>query len=174
MSLQGTNGLQKALGLALRFLALKGRTEKEVEEYLKAKGFADPIVKEVVERLKGWGYLDDKKAVREWARGKMERSLWGRRRLNAEMRKRGLDEELASEIVEELFQGVEEVQIAQRAAERYLRAQRKQTTTLWGKLGAYLARKGFPVDVIREVLRRRLAGSSSGWELKDEDIGSSD
>lgn len=69
--------VKDATQLALRRLAARDRTELEIRRLLQAKGFSEDVVKGTLERLKGWGYLNDGRVAMAVALDRLERSGWG-------------------------------------------------------------------------------------------------
>ena len=85
----------KALGRALGLLARRAYTEAELRK--KLAGYPADEVEAAVERLKAWGYLDDRGFAEAFVRSRRER--YGPRRLAHELRKRGVAEEVVAELV---------------------------------------------------------------------------
>lgn len=77
---------------ALGYLSRKSRTVYEVRAYLEKKQFAGKHIEAAVEKLKSYGYLDDKayltSAYKENYRGKR----FGKRRLLENLRRKGISE----------------------------------------------------------------------------------
>lgn len=55
-----------AFSLAVKYLSKFVKTKKQVITYLKDKGFTDKIVYRVIDKLKEYGYIDDKEYVRRY------------------------------------------------------------------------------------------------------------
>ena len=51
--------IQKAYSLSLLYLSHRMRSEYEVSKYLKEKEYGDHVIKEVIHKLYGHGYLND-------------------------------------------------------------------------------------------------------------------
>jgi regulatory protein len=147
---------RRALGAALRYLARGDRTQHEVVCYLHRKGFSDQAAQEAIQRLDGWGYLEDRRVALHWARAKMQRSLWGPLRVAMGLQRRGIDPDTVQEVLSGLSEETPEWDLALAAAKKYLRTHPGAGPALSRRLGAHLARRGFEPAMIRRILRQEL------------------
>jgi regulatory protein len=138
-----------AMSRALHFLGYRARSEKELRDRLRRYGYGEEAVGGVVGRLKELGYLDDEEFARLAAREKARR--YGPRRVLGELRKRGVDVELAQGVVDEEFAGRSEVeQASSAAAQRYNRGgSNAEARRVYG----FLMRRGYSAEVCAEVAR---------------------
>jgi regulatory protein len=138
-----------AMGRALNLLGYRARSEAEIRERLGRYGYAGETVEAVVGRLEELGYLDDAEFARLKAREKARR--YGPRRVSVELRKSGVGEELAREVVEEEFAGRSEVGEARSAAARRYntRGSDAQARRVYG----FLVRRGYSAEVCARVAR---------------------
>src|SRR5215204_6402476 len=79
-------------------------------------GYGEETVGAVIRRLEELGYLDDAEFARMVAREKARK--YGPRRVSVELRRSGVDAEVAHEAVEEEFAGRSEIEAAFSAAAR--------------------------------------------------------
>jgi regulatory protein len=105
-----------AMGRALNLLGYRARSEAEIRDRLKRYGYIRETTDAVVLRLQELGYLDDAAFARLKAREKARR--YGPRRVSLELKKSGVRETLAREVVQEEFAGRSEVGEARSAAAR--------------------------------------------------------
>ena len=138
-----------AMTRALNFLGYRARSEKEVRDRLRHYGYGDETVENVVVRLKELGYLDDEDFARLVVREKARR--YGPRRVSAELRRSGVDAELARGVVEEEFAGRSEVEQARSAAAR--RYNRGGSDAEARRVYGFLVRRGYSAEVCAEVAR---------------------
>jgi regulatory protein len=138
-----------AMGRALNLLGYRARSEAEMRERLGRYGYAGETVEAVVGRLEELGYLDDAEFARLKAREKARR--YGPRRVSVELRKSGVGEELAREVVEEEFAGRSEVGEARSAAARRYngRGSDAEARRVYG----FLVRRGYSAEVCAQVAR---------------------
>ncbi len=138
-----------AMARALNFLGYRARSEKEVRDRLRRYGYGEESVEGVVARLKELGYLDDEDFARLVAREKARR--YGPRRVSAELRKSGVDAELAQGVVDEEFAGRDELEQARSAAAR--RYNRGGSDAEARRVYGFLVRRGYSAGVCAEVAR---------------------
>ena len=138
-----------AMTRALNFLGYRARSEKEVRDRLRRYGYGEETVENVVVRLKELGYLDDEDFARLVVREKARR--YGPRRVSAELRRSGVDAELARGVVEEEFAGRSEVEQARSAAAR--RYNRGGSDAEARRVYGFLVRRGYSAEVCAEVAR---------------------
>jgi regulatory protein len=142
---------QRALAMnrALRFLGYRARSEKELRERLRRYGYGEETVGSVVGRLKELGYLDDEEFARLAVREKARR--YGPRRVLGELRKSGVEAELAQGVVNEEFAGRSELEEASSAAAR--RYNRGGSNAQARRVYGFLMRRGYSAEVCAEVAR---------------------
>jgi regulatory protein len=142
---------QRALAMnrALRFLGYRARSEKELRERLRRYGYGEDTVGSVVGRLKELGYLDDEEFARLAVREKARR--YGPRRVLGELRKSGVEAELAQGVVNEEFAGRSELEEASSAAAR--RYNRGGSNAQARRVYGFLMRRGYSAEVCAEVAR---------------------
>ena len=138
-----------AMARALNFLGYRARSEKEVRDRLRRYGYGEETMEGVVVRLKELGYLDDEDFARLVVREKARR--YGPRRVSAELRKTGVDAELAQGVVEEEFAGRSEIEQARSTAAR--RYNRGGSDAEARRVYGFLVRRGYSAEVCAEVAR---------------------
>lgn len=144
---------------ALKLLERTRRTRSDLEKRLKAKGYAALTVQPVLDRLAEVGLIDDTEYARAWLAGRWGRKPSGWRRLQQELRSKGIsddDVERAREVLTERGSAPDEVEsalkVVTQARKRLSRFdEQKQRQRLY----ALLARRGFSADVIRRALELR-------------------
>jgi regulatory protein len=123
---------------------------------LKDKGFAPATIEGVLGRLADVGLVDDAEYARAWLAGRRGRRPSGWRRLESELRAKGVaadDIARARAMLEEREGAVDEVAAARKAvAAAELRMAALDPRVRRGRLWGLLARRGFTPDVIREAL----------------------
>jgi regulatory protein len=138
-----------AMNRALHFLGYRARSRREVRDRLRRYGYGEETVGGVIGRLEELGYLDDEEFARTAAREKARR--YGPRRVSADLRRSGVDAELAEDVVEEEFAERSEVEAARSAAAR--RYNRGRSDAEARRVYGFLIRRGYSADVCAEVAR---------------------
>ena len=141
-----------AMNRALGILSYRARAKGELRERLVQAGYAEETVGAVVVRLEELGYLDDEKFARNLAREEA-RKKYGPRRILGDLRRAGVDEEVAQETVEEEFAERSEYETALAIArQRYNTGEGSdaQARRVYG----FLMRRGYSSGVCAEVARK--------------------
>ncbi len=143
-----------AMNRALNLLGYRGRAAGEVRERLRRYGYSEGTVEVVVERLEELGYLDDREFARTAALEKSRK--YGPRRIMADLRKGGVDEETAREATEAQFSEDSELQAAREAAQRRYNTRSSSgadSSAEARRVYGFLVRRGYSAGVCAEVAR---------------------
>ena len=147
-----------AMNRALHFLGYRARSRREVRDRLRRYGYGEETVEGVVGRLAELGYLDDEEFARTATREKARR--YGPRRVSADLRRSGVDAELAQNVVDEEFAGRSELEEARSAAAR--RYNRGGSDAEARKVYGFLVRRGYSSEVCAEVAREYRGAPGAG------------
>ncbi len=129
---------QKALDL----LSRRSHFERELERKLRQRGYDDAEVEGTLEKLRDQGLVDDRRTAGEFVRGRRLRAPEGRRRLRAELARRGVASDVITEVLEQETDD-DDRDLARQAAERWQRTR---------------SRPGRSADLEKAALARHLAG----------------
>lgn len=146
---------RKAIESALRLLAVRPRAEKELRDRLRRKGYDPETIELALERVRGWGYLDDEEFARRWVANRAEHRPRGRRLLEQELRAKGVDRETIASTLDEagLDETAAAIALAEKSAER-LRA--LDPVVARRRLTGQLARRGFSFEAIAAAVKAAL------------------
>lgn len=154
---------RKAKEVCFDLLAARPRTKDELRQALRRKGFAEEISERLLGKLADAGLVDDAAFAEVWVRSRHRTRGLGRRALVSELKRKGVDPELAVEAAEEIDPETEEHR-ARELVRKRLRTmgdveEQKATRRLLGML----ARKGYPQGMAYRVIRDELrdAGAES-------------
>lgn len=137
---------QTALDKALTHISASMKTEREIRDYLKKKGYLQDVCDFVVEKMKGYGFLDDGVYAKTYCESAGKKK--GRRLIAMELRKKGVSDE---EIEGALQTLTGETESAQNVLEKYMRGKSIDKKSL-SKAYAYLLGKGYDYDTARAAL----------------------
>jgi len=160
-----------AMEAALRLLAMSQRSEKELRDRLKKRGFRKAALEAAVTRVREMGYLNDAAYAKFFVETRQASTPRSRRALSYELERKGVDRDVVASSVEE----VSDADSAYRAAQRRLRSLRKlDRTTFARRLGSFLGTRGFGYGVTRQTIERCWAEchgeSDDGPDLAFEDV----
>jgi regulatory protein len=144
---------------ALKLLERTRRTRSDMARRLADKGYAPATVAEVLDRLVAVGLIDDTEFARAFLAGRWGRKPSGWRRLQQELRAKGVAEAdvlAARGLLEQREGGVDEISTARKliaqAERRYARLEPRVRSQ---RLYALLARRGYDGEIIRRALALR-------------------
>jgi regulatory protein len=137
---------------ALKALARRMHTAQEIERGLAERGWPSETVRGVVDDLRKDGYLDDLQFAETWVSGRSEGRLHGHFRLLRDLLARGVEENVARNVIQRLLPKEKEVILAKKAAEKKARSMRTLDIRAVAALQRHLKSKGFSSEVVREVL----------------------
>lgn len=143
----------ETLKTALRFLSLRDRTEAELLEKLKRKGFDEKDIFKTIEYLKQKGFIDDFKFIQKAEKIAEERFL-GKIGLKNYLIRKGIEKEKL-----ETLPDIEEFQIAQKLIQRKkhllkdISSDKKKS-----KIVRFLLRRGFSWDTVNKCIDKKFLG----------------
>jgi regulatory protein len=148
---------------ALRLLAVRPRTEQELRSRLIRADFEHSAISEVLERLREEGLVDDQAFAREYARSRSTGKGHAPRRIEQELRARGIEREWAHRAAWERYERDDrdpQAQLLDEAAallrRRRPRYQGQAAGTARRRMGGLLARAGYPADVAIDAVDAEL------------------
>jgi len=141
---------------ALKLLERTRRTRRDLERRLKEKDFDAATIAATLDRLTEVGLIDDVEYARAWLAGRWGRRPSGWRRLEQELRTKGVSQEDAArarEVLSERGGAPDEVESAAKlVAQARRRYAKLEPHVQRQRLYALLARRGYDGDVIRRAL----------------------
>ncbi len=147
----------KALEKSFRWLGIRPRSKKELEEKLKEKEFDQRIIKKTLKRLKELNYLDDKKFAESWLEAK-KLSGRGKYSIMKELKRKGIAEEIIKKTLEK-YSKKDEIEIARQLIRKKMKLLKKESQSSNGvflqkqKIARFLANRGFSWEVIKDLLK---------------------
>ncbi len=91
----------KALSYSFLLLRYRPRTEVEIYKRLKNKKYPWAIIKDVVEVLKNYNYINDQDFIKSYISSSLEKG-WGPVRVNVNLKKIGISEKLREKAVRKI------------------------------------------------------------------------
>lgn len=133
------------------------RTRAELAGFLAARHVPAEVADRVLDRFTEVGLIDDGAYARAWVRSRMAGRGLARRALAAELRRKGVPDEVARVALDEVDPD-EEVEAARSLVRRKLRSTRGfEPPVRTRRLIAMLARKGYGAGVAYRVVREEVA-----------------
>jgi regulatory protein len=150
-ALTGADLFQRCLNAAFRYLDYRPRSEAELRERLKQRGFNGDNVEAVLVRLREQGVVDDLAFAQFWKDNRESFRPRSRALTALELRQKGV----AKAVIDQVVADVDDEDSAYRAAQR--RAHNLQNSDYQDfrqRLGDYLKRRGFGYRVITNTVER--------------------
>jgi len=167
-----------AVKQALDLLARSAKSRATLAQAL-GRRHEPPDVALALERMEQLGLLDDRAWAENYVKLRYQRRGWGRERLVAELRSRGIEQELALSVVGRLVDDEGQEELARRLLESFLASRDRSGGVAADPVGAdpvavdpagadpaggdgvaaarYLARRGFDEDLVARLVEPLLA-----------------
>jgi regulatory protein len=154
--LEASESSDKAYLTALQLLASRPRSAHEVADRLGRKGFAPEAADAAVARLRDLGLIDDAAFARSFVENRLTFRPKGASALRQELRRKGIDQATADEVLadDELLgdEAARAATVARAALRRY--ADAADRATFARRLGGYLLRRGFTYETVGPLLEQ--------------------
>src|SRR6478752_1892445 len=98
---------EQARALCLRLLTARARTRAELAGQLAKRGYPNDVSDRVLDRLAHVGLVDDVDFAEQWVQSRRVNAGKGKRALAAELRTKGLDDEVITEALAGIDAGAE-------------------------------------------------------------------
>lgn len=142
-----------AMKKSLDYLAIRPRSEAEMERYLARKNFDRETIDETVTSLRQSGYLNDADYAARFIAARLSRKAVGTHLLMSELLKRGVDRNLIRKALRESESLHGDPDMLYRTAARKF-ASLKHKKNPRDKLFMFLRGRGFEPDAVAEVIER--------------------
>lgn len=157
--------VEKAREVVLRTLTAAQRSRRELEQSLARKGYPEDVVVQVLDRFDEVGLVDDATYAETIVRTRHAERGLARRGIAAELRRRGIDEDTATEALDQLDPDDERVAGAKLATKLVTRTRSLDREVRVRRAVGSLARKGYAPGLAFELVRDALA--AEGEETDD-------
>jgi len=144
--------LSKAKESALVYLSYRDRSIAEMNQRLSKKGYPAEVIETVVHNLKKVDLLNDERFALSFSRYKVEDKSWGPEKLRFELYVKGIDKELAEDVLNRIYEKYSQNDLIQKLISKRLKNQQEVNRAEMKKQIDYLKRRGFRWDVIREAI----------------------
>jgi regulatory protein len=155
--------VEQARALCLRLLTARARTRAELEGQLAKRGYPEDVSAEALDRLAQVGLVDDEDFAEQWVRSRRTSAGKGKRALAAELRTKGLDNEVITAALADIDAGAERVRAEQLVRDTLRReklgdlSDRDTENKVTRRLVGMLARRGYSQSMALDVVTTELA-----------------
>ena len=144
---------EKARDLALRYLAIRMRSEYELANYLRKKEFDGQVILRATRYCQERGYLDDTKYAEMLTRDMININQYGTKKMYTVLRKRGISSEIITPVLRDQVDQAEQLEVAQKLAQKKMKTIR-DVSKAKEKIFRYLNQRGFNYSIVAEVVNR--------------------
>jgi regulatory protein len=142
---------------AVKLLGRQMRTVAELSRLLRRRvetgETGESRIATVVARLREYKYLDDQGFAHDYARLRQENASFGRRRVQQDLMRKGVQSEVIAESLDAAYEGVGEEELARRHLERK-RVRKPANEKETARVARMLMRAGFSSGTIFRVLKK--------------------
>ncbi len=107
----------------------------------------------MIDKLRSFHYLNDEAFARSWALARAQERGYGPRRIDQELRSKGIGQALIRATLKETFDQVDEAASAKRLLAKRFKGESLKEPKTQRRAAAYLQRRGYDNQVIFDLLR---------------------
>jgi regulatory protein len=141
------------LQAALRYLSYRSRSEAELRQHLTRRGYAPGAVDSTTAKLRSLNYLNDETFAREWALARAQSRRFGPKKIEQELRSKGLAPALVREALRQTFDQIDEHEQARRLLSKRFKVIDIKDAKTVRRAAAFLERRGYSSKVVSNLLR---------------------
>ncbi|HWD06364.1 MAG TPA: regulatory protein RecX [Amycolatopsis sp.] len=159
---------KKAKEICFDLLAARPRTADELRQTLRRKGFDEDAIETLLGKLDRAGLVNDAEFAEMWIRSRHAGQGLSRTALVAELRRKGVDGDIAAQAAGEIDREAEERRARELVRKRLGSLGNVDEQTAIRRLLGFLGRKGYPQGLAYSVIRDELREYGSESSLLDD------
>ncbi|MEP9364714.1 regulatory protein RecX [Nocardioides sp. CN2-186] len=137
----------------------QARSRKELSDKLAKKLVPDDVATRLLDRFEEVGLIDDEAFARLWVQSRQPGKGLARRALAQELRRKGIDDDTAREVLDEVDPADEEEAARVLVRKKLRTLSRVDDTTATRRLVGLLARKGYGSGMAFAIVREEMAAA---------------
>lgn len=140
---------------AFRLLGRRHHSSFELKVKLKQKGYNENFINEIINDLKLNGYLNDYQFALVYAEENIKNKYWGKKKVEAELFKRGIKRNIIAQVVEEKFPSSDDLSNAVELGKKKLNSlltRKIENQKIRTKLYSFLLSKGYDYEICKKVI----------------------
>lgn len=167
----------KCKSYALKVIERTYKTERQIFDKLAQKEYDEKIINKTIDFLKEYKFIDDVKYAEAYIKDKLKTQ--GKNRIKYALINKGINEILVKEKLSCLDSDIEENTALKLAEKKYrlLIKNESDNRKIYKKLGDYLVRNGYNLDIVQNILNNivkqeinDLNRTETQQERQDEDV----
>lgn len=142
----------KANDYALNLLGFSARSEHQIRQKMKDKGFEPESIEGTVQFLRNYNYLNDEEYARSFVKDRQAFKKAGKRLLQQELRQKGVHPTTIESVLAEAVSTEDELTRAQALVQQKIKVPNPDKKEIQ-RVTNFLARKGYSWDIISRALK---------------------
>jgi regulatory protein len=156
--LTDSNPLQDCLDAAYYYLSYRPRSEGEIRQWLRKRGFSNDVAEKTIGKLREQNLSDDLAFAQFWKENRLSFRPKSKRVIKRELR----DKKIDAEIIEQVTKDIDDEEIAYKlGSSRLPSLAHLDYPDFYRRLSSYLAYRGFSYEVIKRT-------ASLLWQEKED------
>jgi len=123
-----------------------------VKNYLHRRGVAKAVVDATLDKLRGFNFIDDETFARNWALSRAQSQGYGPRRIEQELKNKGVVDAVIRAVIKEIFDQEDEEKRARTILQKKFSSENFQEPRVLRRAVALLQRRGYSSKVIFNLL----------------------
>ncbi len=153
--IERTETEQSVKSAALRFRSYRVRSQMEIEDHLRKKGFDGAFIAAAIDYLRSQQLLNDEEFARMFCRDRLALKPVGRQAMKNQLLKRGIAKPLIEKIIQDYFTPDKEEALARKEAEKKLKRIGKLPALVQKqRIYNHLIRKGYDSSLSRSIINQ--------------------
>ncbi|GIP36889.1 regulatory protein RecX [Paenibacillus sp. J31TS4] len=148
---------------AIRMIGRRPHTGKELREKLKQKGYEEGVISVTIDKLTEQRYVDDRQFASFWTENRIHLQKKGRRWVQQELAQRGVSKEEIQEALSDIDPEMEYGHALELGQKKWKQT-KGEARERRNKTGAFLLRRGYPMEIVSRVLRELGLAPDEEWE----------
>lgn len=129
------------------------KTEKEMSDKLRSKGYSEEAIISAIEKAKEYNYINDDYYIECYMRSKAIPSKWGEQKIISNLYQKGIEVNVIKEKLQEIYSEDDKYNNAYSLAQKKLTTIKEEDINKKKqKLNAFLLGRGYKYDIISKVI----------------------
>lgn len=138
----------------LYLIGQSARSRKQIVDKMRTKGYQTEIIEQAMVFLDEYELLNDKEYASNYINSRSNR--YGKNRLKYDLKSKGINDDILEEVLEEV-DPTDEYEVALELGKQRMNSYRDDDRQKkYRKLGGYLQRRGFSMNIVKKVLSELL------------------
>ena len=146
---------------AFSYIGRRHHSAFEIRTKLRQKKYDKDLIEEIISDLTENKYIDDLEFARLFADENIRLKLWGKNKIKGELIKKGVDQGIISQVLNEKFPGGNDLEnAAELVMKKYRTLQKRKLDELKlkQKLYAFLSSRGYDYETSKEAVEKIIGG----------------